>query len=123
MKQRALLASGPFSRLIEGAHSMSQAKSLAEEFEIPDTMLKEAVQMTTDLLDGDQLDQAVTMALGLVAADESNSQFRSLLATAYFRQREMKKALEVVEEGLKRVPNQSDLSALRGKIRGAMGLR
>jgi cytochrome c-type biogenesis protein CcmH/NrfG len=102
---------------------MSQAKSLAEEFEIPDSLLKEAVKLTSELLDGDQLDQAVTMAQGLVAADESNPQFRSLLANGYFRQREMKKALEVVDEGLKRAPNQNELSALRGKIRGAMGLR
>jgi predicted Zn-dependent protease len=102
---------------------MSQPQSLAEELEIPKSVLTKAAQAIYDLLEADQLDEAITMGRGLVAAEEANGYYRSLLATGLFRRREMKSALEVVEEGLKRQPGSEDLTPLRAKIRAALGLR
>lgn len=101
---------------------MPEPTPLAEEFDIPDAVLKQAAQMTYDLLTAEQFDDAIVLGRGLVAADEGNWYYRSLLGTALFRKREMKGALEIVEDGLKYQPNQADLVALRRSIRSAMGL-
>lgn len=101
---------------------MSEPQSLAEELEIPESVLQQAAQITYDLLSAEQFDDAVAMARGLVAADGRNWYYRSLLGTALFRRREMKAALEVVEEGLKHAPGNEDLTQLRSSIRRALGL-
>ena len=100
---------------------MPEPTSLAEEFNIPEAVLKQAAQMAYDLLTADQLDDAVVLARGLVAADEGNWYYRSLLGTALYRKRELKSALEIVDDGLKFQPGQEDLTALRRSIATALG--
>jgi hypothetical protein len=98
------------------------AQSLAEELNIPKQMLQMAAERIYDLLGAEQYDDALEMAQGLVVADEDSWYYRTLLATAHMRKRQMKKALAVVDEGLRRVPGNPDLLTLRSTIAKTLGL-
>jgi predicted Zn-dependent protease len=97
--------------------------SLAEEYEIPKQLMLMAAERTYDLLNAEQYDEALVMAEGLVAADDKNPYYRTLLGTVLLKRRQLKKALAIVDDGLKFAPNDAELAALRGNIAKGLGLR
>jgi Flp pilus assembly protein TadD len=100
----------------------SPSSSLAQEVGITPKVLVEAAKRAHDLLTSEQLDEALVMAEGLVAADDSNGYYRTLLATTLFRRREFKRALSAVEEGLKFAPGHKDLTNLRPTLANILGV-
>jgi hypothetical protein len=98
------------------------AQSLAEELNITKELLLMAAERTYDLLGTEQYDDALVMAQGLVAADGDNWYYRTLLGTALLRKRQLKKALVVVDEGLRRTPGNADLVTLRSTIAKGLGI-
>jgi predicted Zn-dependent protease len=102
---------------------MAQPQSLAEELDIPKQLLLMAAERAYDLLNAEQYDESLVMCEGLVVADESNAYYRVLLGTVLLKKRQLKKALVVVDEGLKRAPGNADLVTLRSTIAKGLGLR
>ncbi len=93
-----------------------QPKSRAEEYGVPPELLNEAAKTTYGLLESGYFDQAIEYAQGLVAADESNSYYRQLLAAALIKKKLYKRAHAVLDEGLKNAPGDRELTRLKGTI-------
>jgi hypothetical protein len=99
--------------------STLEKNSLAFEFGIPAQILNQAASAAYAFILTYDLDNAIGMARGLVAADATNWYFRELLGTALFRNGNRTEALEVIEEGLAYAPESAKLVDLRLEIRSS----
>ncbi len=101
----------------------ASANSLASEIAMPRDLLHHATVTAYDFLIAGQLESAVEISQGLVTMFPAHAYFRRLLGTALFRQRKFRAAFDVVEEGLKRVPDDKELLHVRRAAAKALGMK
>jgi hypothetical protein len=88
-------------------------KQLRADVGITDDALAVCARMAYDLLGSGRPGEAEVIARGLIAADDLKSYHWNLLGTALLNKSQVADALATVDEGLKRLPGDPELTKLR----------